>query len=141
MPENQKTIVWFDEVTREDIPLVGGKGANLGEMTNAQIPVPPGFVVTANAYFDFVKKNNINDKIRSLLEPLDPDDSKQLQQVSDDLRGVPGGHPQRDRQGLGCLLQTVREVAEDLLRFRGCPGCSCGLQTRRDPLDVLLPLR
>ena len=40
MPEGQKTIVWFNEVTKKDIPIVGGKGANLGEMTNANIPVP-----------------------------------------------------------------------------------------------------
>ena len=52
MPESYKTIVWFNEVNKDDVPLVGGKGANLGEMTRAQIPVPPGFIVTATAYFD-----------------------------------------------------------------------------------------
>ena len=57
MKEDQKSIVWFNEVTRKDIPLVGGKGANLGEMTNAGIPVPPGFIVTASAYFDFLEKS------------------------------------------------------------------------------------
>ena len=40
MNKGEKAVVWFEEVTREDIPLVGGKGANLGEMTNAGIPVP-----------------------------------------------------------------------------------------------------
>jgi len=40
MHQGQKAIVWFNEVTKKDIPLVGGKGANLGEMTNAHIPVP-----------------------------------------------------------------------------------------------------
>ena len=39
MYEGQKAIVWFNEVTKKDIPIVGGKGANLGEMTNAHIPV------------------------------------------------------------------------------------------------------
>ncbi|GAI66407.1 unnamed protein product, partial [marine sediment metagenome] len=38
----QKVIVWFSEVARKDIATVGGKGANLGEMTSAHIPVPPG---------------------------------------------------------------------------------------------------
>ena len=47
MNKGEKAVVWFNEVTREDIPLVGGKGANLGEMTNAGIPVPGGFIVTA----------------------------------------------------------------------------------------------
>src|SRR4030067_1025337 len=51
---NDKAIVWVQDVGKGDIALVGGKGANLGEMTQAQIPVPPGFIVTAQAYFDFV---------------------------------------------------------------------------------------
>jgi pyruvate,water dikinase len=82
MAQGKKAIVWFNEVTKEDIPIVGGKGANLGEMTNAEIPVPPGFIVTADAYFDFIKKSKLIDKIRHLLKPLDPSDSKQLQQTA-----------------------------------------------------------
>ncbi|MDP2931724.1 MAG: phosphoenolpyruvate synthase [Chloroflexota bacterium] len=82
MSERQKVIVWFDEVTRKDVPTVGGKGANLGEMTHAKIPVPPGFIVTANAYFDFLKQAKLLDKIRELLKPLDPNDSRQLQQIA-----------------------------------------------------------
>ena len=86
MPESRKAIVWFDEVTKKDIPTVGGKGANLGEMTHARIPVPPGFIVTANAYFDFLQSSKLTDKIRNLLNSLDPDDSKQLQQTADDVK-------------------------------------------------------
>ena len=44
-------IAWFKDVTKEDIPLVGGKGANLGEMTRAGFPVPTGFIITSAAYF------------------------------------------------------------------------------------------
>jgi pyruvate,water dikinase len=84
----QKAVVWFEEVTKKDIPLVGGKGANLGEMTNAHIPVPPGFIVTADAYFDFLQRTKITDKIRELLEPLDANDSKQLQRVAEEVKQV-----------------------------------------------------
>jgi len=77
-----KSIVWFNEVTKNDIPLVGGKGANLGEMTNAGIPVPPGFIVTADAYRAFLVEAGITEKIRHLLAPLDANDSKQLQDIS-----------------------------------------------------------
>lgn len=86
MHSGQKAIVWFNEVTKEDVSTVGGKGANLGEMTKARIPVPPGFIVTANAYFDFLQKSKITDKLRSLLKPLDPNDSKQLQQISIEVK-------------------------------------------------------
>jgi pyruvate,water dikinase len=82
----QKTIVWFNEVTKKDVPTVGGKGANLGEMTNANIPVPPGFIVTADAYFDFLKRSKLTDKIRNLLQPLDPGNSKQLQQIAAQIK-------------------------------------------------------
>jgi pyruvate,water dikinase len=82
MRQSSKAVVWFNEVTKKDIPLVGGKGANLGEMTNAGIPVPPGFIVTASAYFDFIEKANLHDKIKSLLDPLDIQNSKQLQEVA-----------------------------------------------------------
>ena len=88
MHSGQRDIVWFHEVTKEDVPIVGGKGANLGEMTKARIPVPPGFVVTANAYFNFLEKSKGMDKIRNLLKPLDADDSKQLQQIAAEVRQV-----------------------------------------------------
>jgi len=88
MHQGQKAIVWFDEVTKKDIPLVGGKGANLGEMTKANIPVPFGFIVTATAYFDFLQEAKLTDKIRSLLESLDPNDSKKLQQVAAETKQV-----------------------------------------------------
>ena len=86
MRQGQKAIVWFNEVTKKDVPIVGGKGANLGEMTNANIPVPPGFIVTADAYFDFLKKAKLMDEIRNLLQPLDPGDSKQLQQIAAEIK-------------------------------------------------------
>jgi len=86
MPGDQKAVVWFDEVTKEDIATVGGKGANLGEMTSAHIPVPPGFIVTANAYYDFLEKAKIKDKIRELLGHLDVNDSRRLQQAAEEVK-------------------------------------------------------
>jgi len=82
MKQRTKVIAWFDEVTKDDIPLAGGKGANLGEMVHARIPVPPGFIVTADAYFKFLKTSKFTDEIRRYLEDLDVNDSKRLQEVS-----------------------------------------------------------
>ena len=81
---NKKTahILWFKEVNKHDIPLVGGKGANLGEMVNAKIPVPDGFIVTARAYFDFLSTTSLKQKILSEISQLDVEDSKTLQAVS-----------------------------------------------------------
>ena len=88
MSKKPKSIVSFNDVTKEDIPLVGGKGANLGEMTRAQIPVPPGFIVTAAAYYDFIRGSGLAEKIRDLLKPLDTGDSQQLQRVAAQVRQV-----------------------------------------------------
>jgi len=79
MIKNTAHILWFNQIRKEDIPVVGGKGANLGELTHAGIPVPNGFVVTATAYFDFLKTTSIKQKILTELSGLDMDDSKALQ--------------------------------------------------------------
>src|SRR5215213_6276246 len=57
---------WFDEIRKGDIALVGGKGANLGELSHAGLPVPPGFVVTTRAYDAFVEAGGLKDKIIGL---------------------------------------------------------------------------
>ncbi|MCX6774117.1 MAG: phosphoenolpyruvate synthase [Candidatus Micrarchaeota archaeon] len=75
-------IKWFDEIRRKDIPIAGGKGANLGEMTAAGFPIPPGFIVTSNAYFDFLKYNNLEQAIIGVLKDLDVNDSNHLDAVS-----------------------------------------------------------
>lgn len=76
--KNFPQVVWFKDIGKTDIPLVGGKGANLGEMTNAQIPVPGGFCVTAPAYFYFVETNDLQVKIRTILDKLDVNDNDAL---------------------------------------------------------------
>ncbi len=82
MSISHNAIVWFNEVTKNDVAIVGGKGANLGEMTGARIPVPPGFIVKVDAYYDFLKRANISGSIGKLLKPLDTNNSKQLSQTA-----------------------------------------------------------
>ena len=91
-------ILWFDEVGKEDVHLVGGKNANLGEMfqnlTKAEsktfrgekISVPFGFAVTAAAYAHFVKANDLDDKIKGILEGLDTHNIKQLEEKGHKVR-------------------------------------------------------
>ena len=81
-----KYIKWFTEVDKEDIPVVGGKGANLGELTSKGVKVPPGFCVTAGAYSDFIAKTNLQAKIMDILEGLDTEDSIELELRSSDIR-------------------------------------------------------
>jgi pyruvate,water dikinase len=88
MSHSNKAIVWFNEVGKKDLASVGGKGANLGELTNAQIPVPPGFIVTAQAYYDFLAETGISEQIKNLLAGINRQDSKQLQQIAEEVQQV-----------------------------------------------------
>lgn len=56
-------ILWLDEVRKDDIDAVGGKGASLGELTAAGLPVPPGFVVSASAYRSFIEETEIEKEL------------------------------------------------------------------------------
>ncbi|KKU95429.1 MAG: Phosphoenolpyruvate synthase [Candidatus Gottesmanbacteria bacterium GW2011_GWA1_48_13] len=71
-------VVNFSDVGKKDVGLVGGKGANLGEMTRAGFPVPPGFIVTVAAYQRFLEESGIKKDIHGLLSGLDVNNSRSL---------------------------------------------------------------
>ena len=75
-------ILWFKDIRKGSIGTCGGKGANLGELTAAGFPVPPGFVVTSEAYFNFIRANGIDKVIKELTEGLDVQDTDRLDEVS-----------------------------------------------------------
>ena len=78
----------FEELSKSDIGIAGGKGANLGELTQAGIPVPPGFVVTAQAYEYFMDEAGINDKVMSILDEIDINDTKALQAAAEEIKQI-----------------------------------------------------
>ncbi len=81
-------ISWFNELTKGDVKVAGGKGANLGEMTQAGLPVPPGFVVTTPAYRRFTEATGILDQIKKRLQDLDVDDNTALRQTAEDVKRI-----------------------------------------------------
>ncbi len=84
--DSEKNILWFREIRIADIPQVGGKGASLGEMANNNFPIPPGFCVTAQAYFRFVQDKKIQDTIVKKIDAIDVENSDQLNQVTAEIR-------------------------------------------------------
>ena len=84
--EDFKYIKWFNQIDKDDIPIVGGKGANLGELTQKGLDVPPGFCVTAGAYTYFIEHTDLNTKIKKKVENLDIEDSIELQKASSDIK-------------------------------------------------------
>lgn len=79
-------MVRFSDVDKDDVALVGGKGANLGEMVRADFPVPPGFIVTSKAYYAFLKENNLVTKIKHLLSTTNFTKPESLMQVSNHIK-------------------------------------------------------
>lgn len=74
------SVVWLDEVGKEDIAIVGGKGASLGEMIHAELPVPSGFAVTAQAFRRFIDENGTGEELFKCLE-VDVDDPDVLNET------------------------------------------------------------
>ncbi|NYT05241.1 MAG: phosphoenolpyruvate synthase [Methanomicrobiales archaeon] len=81
-------ILWLEEIKKEDISSVGGKGASLGEMASIGLPVPGGFVVTAQAFRRFLVETGIEKTLFSRLEDLDVEDADELEQRSHEVKNL-----------------------------------------------------
>jgi len=81
-------VILFENLRKTDIPSVGGKNANLGEMINADIPVPPGFAITAYSYKKFIEETGISEKIYAIITETvtDTNDPKQYEVASKKIR-------------------------------------------------------
>jgi pyruvate,water dikinase len=118
-------ILWFQQVGKDDITLAGGKGANLGELTQAGIDVPPGFIVSASAYHGFLDAHGLRAQIGALLAPVDVANMQALQMVSQEIKQVIGAialpdavvqavHEAYGRLGGGPVAVRSSATAEDL---------------------------
>ncbi|MDP6294254.1 MAG: PEP/pyruvate-binding domain-containing protein, partial [Candidatus Woesearchaeota archaeon] len=92
MNKKHALVLWFDEVGIEDVGLVGGKNASLGEMyqnlTKQGVRIPNGFAVTATAYRHFLEKNNADEQIKKALKGVDHTDVKALAKAGEACRHI-----------------------------------------------------
>ncbi len=84
--KKDKEIVWLSELNKNDVSIGGGKGANLGEMFNIGLPVPPAFIVTSNAYKEFLERTNLQEKIISKIYSIDIENTKLLEKTAKDIQ-------------------------------------------------------
>jgi len=84
-------IKWFADLNKSSGKVAGGKGANLAEIYNLGVPVPPGFVITAQAYDYFIEKAEIKEKITELLSTIDYENTKQLDELTKKIRALMTG--------------------------------------------------
>lgn len=84
-------IVWFDQLSKDDVGIVGGKNASLGEMishlSEAGVNVPGGFATTTHAYRDFLASNDLTERVQQLLDQLDVSDINALTTAGKTIRG------------------------------------------------------
>jgi len=78
MTLKKRYALFFDEIDQQDLPLVGGKGANLGEMTKAGFPVPYGFCITMESYQEFIKRNNLSEFIFRIIKEAKIDNVREI---------------------------------------------------------------
>jgi len=120
-----RILVSIGDVGRGDVALAGGKGANLGDLVKAGIPVPPAFIVTVPAYLKFAESIGLIQQINRMLARLDVNNNEQLERTATDLKALIMGESMPSRlceailqqyAGIGAGPVAVRSsaTAEDL---------------------------
>ncbi len=107
------TVVWLEEVGKEDISIVGGKGASLGEMLRAELPVPTGFAVTAQAFRRFIDENRIGEELFRSLE-VDVDEADILREAEKNAKKIIMG-----AKILRILKRALRQNIRNYVNGRG----------------------
>lgn len=145
-------ILWLEEIRKEDIAAVGGKGASLGEMSSMGLPVPGGFVVTSRAFRHFLIETGIEQPLFSNLENLNVDDNNALEQASKKARALvmkakmPASLKDRIRESYqklngGGMVVAVRSsaTAEDLpdASFAGQQETFLNIKGEKNLLDAV----
>jgi len=85
MVKKEKNILWFEDLSVTDVPLVGGKNASLGEMfsqlSKKGVRVPDGFALTSRAYWYFLRENDIDEKLKKIFDKFNPDSLSSLKKT------------------------------------------------------------
>ncbi len=81
-------IKFFKQISKKDVAEAGGKGASLGEMTGAGIPVPPGFVVLASAFYRFLEETDLTQAVQAVLDKVNYKDINAVDGASAQIRSL-----------------------------------------------------
>jgi len=127
-PDPVPSVVWFTELSLDDEDRVGGKGANLGELTRAGFPVPPGFVITAGAFLTAMEQGGVRAEMAEGTRSVDPDDAASLEAMADRLRslvhkaGIPAWLRDELATGYVELRERVGQDADVVVAVRSSPA-------------------
>ncbi|MBU3923504.1 MAG: phosphoenolpyruvate synthase [Nanoarchaeota archaeon] len=128
-------IAWLSNLSKADLNLAGGKGANLGEMYNNKFPVPPAFVVTTDAFFYFLKEAKLEQKIKDILNTIKVDNTDDLTQKAKEIRKLITESEMPEN-----LQNEITEAYDhfnvDLDDFHNSPGALAILKSSRESIFV-----
>ena len=106
-------ICWFNEIRNADVELVGGKGANLGEMSGNGFPVPPGFCLTAHAYRDFITSTGLDRAITAVLADTNLDEAEAVETATARIRELITAQSVPEDMALE-ILQSYDQLSQKL---------------------------
>ena len=105
----------FEDLSKDDLGIAGGKGANLGELTQAGIPVPPGFVVTSKTYDKFMRDTGIFSKVMDILDQVDINNTKELQEAAEEITESTAKEPVKEHsEPTDSIEASNEETAENV---------------------------
>ncbi len=134
MTEMRKDLViWFENLRKTDIPSAGGKNANLGEMLNAGIPIPPGFAVTAYSYQKFISETEISKKMYTILDETikDVNEPKQFEEASKKIRQLIESTPMPKD-----IEDAIRQAYEELCKRLNTNGVFVAVRSSATAEDL-----
>ncbi|HXL51253.1 MAG TPA: PEP/pyruvate-binding domain-containing protein, partial [Candidatus Limnocylindrales bacterium] len=132
MVSSDAIVVWLENVRKDDIHIVGGKCANLGELTAKGITVPPGFAVTADAFRRFLEETKIGEIIQKTLTSSNgPRDPKQYEEASQEIRKIIESAPMPSD-----IANEVRSAYRDLERKTNSPQVKVAVRSSATSEDL-----
>lgn len=131
--KSKEFILWFKEIRKKDVPLVGGKGASLGEMMAKLkgVPVPNGFCVTTVAYRQFLKETGLDKFIQDVLSDLDTHDVKNLQARGSKIRKALEGADLPKG-----IISEIKEAYDTLCKITGVKNVDTAIRSSATAEDL-----
>ena len=103
----------FSDASLKDLPLLGGKGANLGELSSAGFPVPRGFGIITSAYEEFLSANRFDSLLRQLIAEVDFEEHQQVEEVTTRIRKLISNAPIPD-EIVSSIDHGYKQMKEDM---------------------------
>jgi pyruvate,water dikinase len=130
-PKKSNYILWFKDCSGKDLPQVGGKNANLGEMLKINLRVPPGFAVTTHAFDTFLDRGRVRAKIAETLSRILPQDVTALEEAGRQVRKFIESTPMPEIIG-----KEIKRSYKKLCSLCGVPNMAVAVRSSATSEDL-----